>query len=75
MTNCVIKKNMDNNCNALTPITDVAAALTNDVDREMDVIRPSGEHENSTGVCAVTMETPAEKAGPKGKREEKILCK
>ena len=57
---------MNNDCDALTPITD-------DVDREMDVIQPSGEHGNSTGVCAVAMETPTEKTGTKGKRKNYLV--
>ena len=65
---------MNSDRDALTPITDAPTASTNDVDREMDVIQPSGEHGNSTGVCAVAMETLAEKTGTKGKREKQISC-
>ena len=60
---------MNSDCDSLTPITDAPAASTNDVDREMDVIQPSGEHGNSTGVCVITMDTPAEKTGTTGWKE------
>jgi hypothetical protein len=61
---------MNSDCDSLTPITDAPAVSTNNVDREMIVIQPSGEHGDSTGVCVVAMETPAEKTGTTGRKKK-----
>jgi hypothetical protein len=64
---------MNSDCDSLTPITDAPAASTNDVDREMDVIQPSGEHGNSTGVSVVAMKTPVENSGTTSRKTKYLM--
>ena len=63
---------MNNDCNSLTPSTDVPAASTNIVILEMDVVQPSSDHGNITDVGVVVMGTPAETSGTTG-RENTIV--
>jgi hypothetical protein len=63
---------MNDDCNSLTPSTDVPATSTNIVLLEMDVVQPSGDHGNITDVGVVVMETPAETSGTTG-RENTIV--
>ena len=63
---------MNSDCDSLTPITDAPAASTNDVNLEMDVVQPSSDYGNNTGVGVVAMETPAESSGTAGRTKIKI---
>ena len=63
---------MNDECNSLTPSTDVPAASTNSVILEMDVVQPSSDHGNITDVGVVVMNTPAETSGTTGKENSTI---
>ncbi len=53
---------MKSDSDSSTLMTDAPATPTEDVDREMDVIQPPGEHRISTDVCVVAMEPSAAKS-------------
>ena len=63
---------MNDDCNSLTPSTDVPATSTNIVILEMDVVQPSSDHGNSTDVGVVVMNTPAETSGTTGEENSTV---